>query len=207
MPSQTLNLGLITDILWTGAIQVNSTLIDGGATAYLRTIQLVSNSIILRLASSSTDDPTATGPMFTNEVELFNSALTFTSSDNSNVILKGPGHLSNTFSDPTEPYFWTPDNGIAWNAFWVSAVNNNSTVTLVINDGISLSESEGLQGSIWIDDDAFHYVDANRIERNFIGTSLGNISDAIVGSVWIEGNNLHYIDENQVERRFNGNLW
>ena len=58
------------------------------------------------------------------------------------ITLKGPAHPDNTFPDPAEPYFWTPDNGPAWNDWAVEAVNDD--VTLTISDGVAATDVAGI---------------------------------------------------------------
>ena len=136
MASQVLNLGADTlsgEGNWEGAILVDAALIEGGGTAYLRQVRVSGTSIIVRLATSADVDPADAGPEFTPELELADTALTFAEVGGTGIVLKGPAHPDNTFADSTEVYFWTPDNGRAWNA-WALGVGSG-VVTLKLDDG------------------------------------------------------------------------
>ncbi len=134
MSSQVLDLGpgAFGDLTWEGAILVDAGLIDG-TTAYLRFLQLRGNSLVVRLATSPTADPEDAGPEFTAAFETAEAAFTFAEAGGDSVVLKGPAHPANTFVHPTEPYFWTPDNGAALNA-WVRG-SGSGVVTLTLDDG------------------------------------------------------------------------
>lgn len=56
-------------------------------------------------------------------------------------------------------------------------------------------------GSIWINGNAFHYIDALVREKIFTGQYIGPAWNARPGSVWIEGNLLRYINEAGTEIR------
>ena len=87
-------------------------------------------------------DPSADGPEFTEAVEQYSSAFMFDVAGGQGITLKGPAHPDNTFPDPAEPYFWTPDNGPAWNDWAVEAVNDD--VTLTISDGVAATDVAGI---------------------------------------------------------------
>ena len=141
MTRQVLDLtGLDPQSGWRGAVLIDPALIAGGSVAYLRHIERVGNSIRVRLATTETDDPLDSGPHFTQAFEAADEALTFVGTDSATVVLKGPGHGDNTFADPIEPYFWTPDNGAAMNA-WFAGRSGNFTLTL--DDGIAPSIAVG----------------------------------------------------------------
>ncbi len=142
MPSQTISLGPATfagDPNWQGSILISPDFISGHGTAYLRSIERLGPSIRIRLSATADGEPTDAGPEFTPELEQAAQALTF--QGNSSLTLKGPGHPDNTFSDPTEPYFWTPDNGQAF-VSWMSA-QNQAEVFLTLDDGIVYNDAWG----------------------------------------------------------------
>ena len=116
---------------WDGAVLLNPGIIEGGALAYLRFVDSVGSSPRVRIASSATAEPTDAGPEFTEAVETGDDAFLF-DADGDTVTLKGPNHPDNGFSDPTEPYFWTPDNTAAWNT-WYSAAASAALVTVTIS--------------------------------------------------------------------------
>ena len=198
MPSQEITLGIPNDnIFFDGAVLLDPGLINNNATAYLRYIQNFGGSIQMQLSSTATGAPTASGPNFTDAIEIFDNALIFRNNNNtSSVILKGPGHPSNTFPDPSEPYFWTPDNSSDFNSFWGN-VANTQNVVLTITDGLSA----GLGGSLWVEGIGLHYIDSNRYEWRRVGTDNGFVNNAIEGSIWMDlSSTLHYIDANGHDR-------
>jgi len=66
---------------------------------------------------------------------------TFVGPGSSTLVLKGPDHPDNTFADPDEPYFWTPDNAADAQA-WFTA-NSFQKVTLTLDDGIDATLLRG----------------------------------------------------------------
>ena len=139
MAAQTIVLGVSpfgtgNDSSWEGAVLVDADLIDGGGAAYLRFIQNVTGSIRVRLAATTTADPTEAGPHFSSTMETADAAFVLTAAGGSSLTLKGPNHPDNTFADPSDPYFWTPDNSAAWNT-WVTTLGAGS-VSLTLSDGI-----------------------------------------------------------------------
>ena len=145
MTRQVLNLsGLHAESGWQGAEAVDPALIEGGAAAYLRHIGRVGNSIRIRLSATETGDPAGGGPEFTNALETAEAAFTFATAGGSSLVLKGPGHAGNAFADPTEPYFWTPDNGAQMNA-WLGSRSGDFTLTL--SDGLPDVAVHALRGA------------------------------------------------------------
>ena len=135
MTRQVLDLtGLDPQSGWRGAVLLDPAFIAGGGVAYLRHIERVGNSIRVRLGATETDDPLDAGPQFTTALERADEAVTFVAPGGATVVLKGPGHLDNTFADFLEPYFWTPDNGAAMNAWFA---NRSGNFTLTLDDGIT----------------------------------------------------------------------
>ena len=116
---------------WQGAVLVDASFIEGGATAYLRFVRDIGGNAQLRLSATATGEPSDEGPDLTEEVEQYAQAFVF-SADNGSVTLAGPDHPDNGFRDPTDPYFWTPSNSAEWSA-WANAVAGS--VTLTISDG------------------------------------------------------------------------
>ena len=103
------------------SILLDPRLIEGGATAYLRFFDNSGSSARLRLSSGPTGDPNDLGPSFADYLIVADEAIILYSDVlDDEFILKGPNHPANGFSDPTEPYFWTPDNGVEFAAWWIS---------------------------------------------------------------------------------------
>ena len=158
MASQVLDLGADafgSEGNWEGAILVDPALIDGGGTAYLRQFRLIANSAIVRLAASPDADPQDAGPEFTVALETANEAFTLAEAGGgAALVLKGPAHSDNLFSDSSEVYYWTPDNGAAWHEWALGT--GSGVVTLTLDDGqappppaISISATfDGAAGSL-----------------------------------------------------------
>ena len=103
------------------SILLDPRLIEGGATAYLRFFDNSGSSARLRLSSGPTSNPNDLGPSFADYLIVADEAIILYSDVlDDEFILKGPNHPANGFSDPTEPYFWTPDNGVEFAAWWTS---------------------------------------------------------------------------------------
>ena len=98
---------------WTGAHLIDPIYVVGGATAYLRYVARAGNSIQLRVAANTTDDPFLTGPQLVADLIESASAFTFTDSAGPSFVATGPDSPNSSFQDPSEPYFWTPAG-----AFW-----------------------------------------------------------------------------------------
>ncbi|MCY4660251.1 MAG: DUF1833 family protein, partial [Acidobacteria bacterium] len=126
---------------WTGATRIDAALIAGGQSAYLRLIRDVAGSVQFELAINATIASAEPGPHFTPELERADEAFTFVGPGSSTLVLKGPDHPDNTFADPDEPYFWTPDNAADAQA-WFSA-NAFQKVTLTLDDGIDATLLRG----------------------------------------------------------------
>ena len=105
-----------------------------GEDAFLRQISSTGNNARLNVSSTATDPAGDPGPELTPAWELYARAITLTNTDtNESIVLKGPGHPDNSFSDDEEPYFWTPDNGSDFSAWSVAA--NNNAVSITMDDG------------------------------------------------------------------------
>ena len=116
-------------------ILIDPSLVSGGGTAYFRHYhQLGSGNAQFYTDSSATGgSPIGAGPDLTPAWEIADEAITFTEEGGSSLILKGPNHPDNTFSDPSESYFWTPDNRSA-HASWVTNVGDGA-VSMILWDG------------------------------------------------------------------------
>ena len=133
---QTFDLGdenPVNDQPWEGAVRVDARYIADGAEAWLRYVSRSGTSIQVRLSATEAGGPLDEGPEFTTALKEYEAALTFRNGDRE-IALPGPDHDSNAFSDPNEPYFWTPAAALGWNA-WVADIDGS--VTLTLDDGIA----------------------------------------------------------------------
>ena len=148
MASQDFDLGtspLTVSSRWTGAILVDTGLVDGGGTAYLREFGLsdMQSSIIMRFSASATSLPTIAGPHLTVEVEANPAAIVLSEAGGDTITVRGPTTPGNTFSDTTDPYDWNPNlvgESAAVDAFtsWIQGLGSG-VVTLTLSDGDALS--------------------------------------------------------------------
>ena len=123
------------DINWTGSLRIIDKLVPPGEERYLRTVETVgSGNLRIRFSSSPTEDPASEGDDLTSAWETYEAAITIVDSDDVEIVLKGPGNADNAFTDPTEVYFWTPDNFAALAAYLTSHLDE--TVTFVFDDGV-----------------------------------------------------------------------
>ena len=125
-----LPLGIFDDstVGWEGSVRVPSVFIKNHELAYIRFLQLVGGSLRIRLSSTPDGDPEAIGPEFSNSVENFLEAFIFINQDGEELTTPGPNNETNFFSDPDEPYFWTPPNFNEVSAFFILATNVSITI-------------------------------------------------------------------------------
>ena len=114
---------------WLGALLLDPVFVVGGGTAYLRRFGISGNSTRLDVSESDTGSFVGAGPELVTEWEDWEGAIVF-DADAGGITLKGPNHPDNSFSDPSEPYFWTPDNGAAFRDWYLTEPQN---VTLRFN--------------------------------------------------------------------------
>ena len=141
MATQLINLGPTPFSLteqWTGALAIDSALIEGGGAAYLRVLGLgaFQNTIVLRLAANATDDPTDAGPAFISSLEVHASALTLVEAGGESYVLPGPTNSNNLFSDTTDPYEWNPGDPINDLPVWIRNLGSGDVILI-------LSHSDG----------------------------------------------------------------
>ena len=141
MASQILALGTLTaQSDWAGAILIEPALVAGGATAYLREINVSGGgNVQFRVSATTTGDPADAGPELKGTWEIYAEAISFSDDEGNSLALKGPNNPDNSFSDPDEPYFWTPDNGTAVTAYWAAARTN---IQLTLDTGLDLADSD-----------------------------------------------------------------
>ena len=112
---------------WEGSYLIDPSLVAGGATAYLRRIgESGGGSCQIDTSSTASGSYTGAGPELIPEWENLVNAIVFTA-DDGGITLKGPNHPDNSFRDPTEPYFWTPDNNTDFRD-WIVAEPRNVIV-------------------------------------------------------------------------------
>ena len=109
---------------WEGSYLIDSSLVVGGATAYLRRIgESGGGNCRIDISSAASGSYAGAGPELIPAWENLVNAIVF-SADGGGITLKGPNHPDNSFRDPTEPYFWTPDNSTAYRD-WIAAEPQN----------------------------------------------------------------------------------
>ena len=177
MAVQVIPLGIIPDgtLEFNGAnaILIDSTLIEGGAVGYLRYIRFSGNDIQIRLSSGPSSNIDLLGPRFSTLVESgYATALTWERGvGGDSVSIPGPAHSSNSFVDPSEPYFWSPPDNRA--TLWRNR-NLGNEANLIIDDGIR-APTINLSGSI----DVTIELTGSLLVQNFIALS-GSLSEEIV---------------------------
>ena len=227
MATQILSLGVLGDGALTfdgsDAILLDSALVAGNAIAYFRYLRISGNDIRVRLAVTTTGNASVAGPEFTDAVENYVGALTFSRVDGSNSItLPGPGHSSNSVPDSSDPYFWGPPSSpsiLQWRAD-----NLGEEIQLTIFDGVvappfimegEFSVSVTLDGAISIQNfyqligdfnvsvsstGSLQTVQPKNYEGSFdiaISIPSANLVDARPGN---------YLGELSVEFQFTGNI-
>ena len=134
MARQTFDLG--TSWPFSGSILINSRLIAGGGTAYLRSFN---NSGVLRylqLSSSASGSSSTAGPDFTTEVETNAAAFTLSEEGGDSVTIGGPAESGALIADRTEPYQWYPPSSrLGELTGWIAGLSGGA-ITLVIDDGL-----------------------------------------------------------------------
>ena len=108
---------------WLGALLIDPIFVVGGGTAYLRRFGISGSSTRLDVSESDTGGFSGAGPELVPEWENWENAIVF-DADGGGITLKGPNHPDNSFSDPSEPYFWTPDNGSAFRNWYLTEPQN-----------------------------------------------------------------------------------
>ena len=131
---------------WTGSILLDADLVDGGGVAYLRRVARVSTSIRVETSSTAGGGSGSSGPELAADVETYAAAFVFDDGVQPALTLKGPAHADNAFTDPSEPYFWTPDNGADWGD-WVDGATTDRVVRLTISGPPSLDSDVGISAA------------------------------------------------------------
>ena len=90
---------------WTGAVQLHSGFVAGGAEAWLRVFGPNGVLVTCRVAATATAVAGQAGPELTPELETFSGAFTLQAGD-AMVTFRGPNHPDNQFLDASEPYTW-----------------------------------------------------------------------------------------------------
>ena len=116
---------------WNGSIALPAWLSADGTVKYLRHFDLVGGSTQIEISETADGEISTRGDL-NDDWEVYADAITF-DADGAEIVLKGPNHPDNGFSDPTEPYFWTPDNSSDVNTFL--STTNYASLTLTFRDG------------------------------------------------------------------------
>ena len=119
----------------TFSVILNAALVEGGATAYARELNVVGGNAQFRTAPTPTGVGAGAGPDMSDAWETYESAITLTDGNGNSIVLKGPNHPDNAYAEGTEPYFWTPDNGAALSNW--SGTASGTTVTIILDDGVA----------------------------------------------------------------------
>ena len=136
-------------IPWEGAVLIDPPLIAGGSVAYLRFVAMVAGSLKIRLAATPDGEPTDSGPEFTDAFKTADVAFTFTAASGPSLTVKGPGHADNTFSDPVEPYFWTPPDNTVVRDWFSDNAFDVITLTLGTVDSMpAFAAIAGIQATV-----------------------------------------------------------
>lgn len=165
MATQTITLpartaGTNTIVLWTNVsgLLVNSELVDGGGTAYIRYLLMDANQdrVTLRMSSSDSGAGSSAGPDFTTAIETMGT-ITFAYGDETIVL-----DSSILDDDTSEPYVWDhSDLGD-----FITELGTNAGATITIDDGISTGFDFSLSGST---DVTAAYVGSTEIEKIYLG--------------------------------------
>ena len=116
---QIFNLGsFLPQANWSGSILIDPAFVVGGAAAYLREVERVGSNPRIRISSTPTEDASDAGPELIPGWEVYEEAILMQRDGADDLILKGPAHPDNPFSDETEPYFWIADNQAEYLVFW-----------------------------------------------------------------------------------------
>ena len=108
-------------------------LVDGGIEAYLATFRRAGTSFRLNTAGSQTESSSSSGPQMSSAWTLSETAITIIKPDATSLVMKGPAHADNTFSDDSEPHFWTPDNSAEMVTFLSSYTGS---LDVLFDDGV-----------------------------------------------------------------------
>ena len=142
MAKQSVNIG--SSINFSGSILLDSDLIAGGATAYLRVFSYIASGTFthftLRISTSTSSPPGFAGPEFTSAVEENPTAFTLVEATAGELVVPGPNAPGVLNQDPSEPYGW----GGAIEGFaaqvntWIGELGGGD-ITLTIDDGVILT--------------------------------------------------------------------
>ena len=116
-----------------------------------------------------------------DSLEVKNYVFTLQVAGVADLVIAGPNHPSNTFSDATEPYSWTPDNAAEVTAF-LAALTANSVATLIISNANQAPANEAT-GSF----------DAGL--ATFVGVAEAAIMPAVAPTVTLAPVGFIYADE------------
>ena len=130
LPGYLYSLGAWNTEGWSGSILIDPVLVVGGAEAHLRYIRRIGTGWQFRVSSTSSEDPANAGPELIPLWETYDEAITLTAEDGTVLVLKGPGNPDNSFADPSEPYFWIPDNSAEASTWYDNAIGQDVSILL-----------------------------------------------------------------------------
>ena len=146
---QAFELGTVdAEFGWSGGILIEPGLVAFRAIAYLRSVQKIGSSPRIGIASTADGDDTDAGPELSNAWETHADAITLHRDGVDDLVLKGPNNPDNSFSDPTEPYFWVPDNGTEFAAWWDSNIDFTSFRITFRTPPITIRTGEAEAGQV-----------------------------------------------------------
>ena len=103
---------------WFGSILIDPRLVAEGAAAYLRSVERIGSSLRFTISDTATGDASQAGPELIPEWEVYEQAILMQRDGVDALTLVGPDNTNNSFSDPAEPYFWTPASNSGFTTFW-----------------------------------------------------------------------------------------
>ncbi len=147
---------------------IDSDLVAGGGTAYLRSVNLSTSRSLLATSLTKNQSQYLEGPSLTSALEGHSSAITISAGGES-ITVSGPDATGNVSRDSTEPYYWRPSSAeqAAIRTF-AAAYKNLSTsdkqkTTITLSDGLTPTEVEiSSSGDITEGSDAVFRVTRSR---------------------------------------------
>ena len=118
---------------WDGSIELPRWLSADGSVLYLRHVDSVGSSLQIEV-SATPSGSISNREDLNDDWEVYDQAIEFNKDGAEALFLKGPNNPDNIFAEGTEPYFWTPDNGLAMASYLTEPI---SGLTITFRDGQS----------------------------------------------------------------------
>ena len=125
----------LTGLIWTGSVLLDLSFRQDGSASYLRYFEFSVNPKIRFSLAPNTPNPADADADLSTQWEVGDTAIELVANNGDTVVVFGPAHPDNIFSDPTEPYFWTSPTGTALAAFGADHIGE--TVTLYLESGVN----------------------------------------------------------------------